>query len=93
VPLFEDYDTEIFFQLYDVAKAIDGTVKAIDAALKAHSDEQQSAILEQLQSVLGLELDAVKAVSAAVFKTDNNLTVQDKITMLDITDIYELSEP
>ena len=73
VPGFEDYDTEIFFELYDIAKAIDGTVKAVDKAMKEHSDTQQSAILEQLQSVLGMEMEAVKAVSKAVFKTDNNL--------------------
>ena len=73
VPGFEDYDTEIFFELYDIAKAIDGTVKAVDKAMKEHSDAQQSAILEQLQSVLGMEMEAVKAVSKAVFKTDNNL--------------------
>ncbi|AOX01248.1 hypothetical protein BJP34_18990 [Moorena producens PAL-8-15-08-1] len=73
VPGFEDYDTEIFFQVYDIAKAIDGTVKAVDKAMKEYSDAQESAILEQLESVLGIERSAVKAVSKAVFKTDNNL--------------------
>ena len=73
VPGFEDYDLEIFFQLHDIAKAIDNMVRAVNKALKEHSDSQQSAILEQLQGVLGLELEAVKALSAAVFKTNNNL--------------------
>ncbi len=73
VPGFEDYDKEIFFQLYDIAKAIDDTVMAVDKAMKEHSDAQENGILEQLQSVLGIESSAVKAVSKAVFKTDNNL--------------------
>ncbi|WP_287357028.1 hemopexin repeat-containing protein [Moorena sp. SIO3B2] len=73
VPGFEDYDKEIFFQLYDIAKAVDGTVMAVDKAMKEHSDAQENGILEQLQSVLGIESSAVKAVSKAVFKTDNNL--------------------
>ena len=73
VPAFSDYDIEIFFQLYDIAKAIDSTVKAVNQALKEYSDAQQTAVLEQLQAVLGIDLDAVKAVSAAVFKTDTNL--------------------
>ncbi|OLT60529.1 hypothetical protein BJP37_17440 [Moorena bouillonii PNG] len=73
IPGFEDYDKEIFFQLYDIAKAIDGTVKAVDKAMKEYSDAQESGILEQLESVLGIERSAVKAVSKAVFKTDNNL--------------------
>ncbi|MEM9003400.1 MAG: hemopexin repeat-containing protein [Cyanobacteria bacterium P01_F01_bin.86] len=73
IPGFNDYSTEIFFLLYEVAKAIDGTVKAVNQALEAHSKAQQDAILAQLQNVLGIELEAVKAVSAAVFKTDNNL--------------------
>ena len=73
VPAFEDYDREVFFQLYEIAQAIDGTVKAIDQALKDHSENQQNAIIEQLQGILGIEMDAVKALSKAVFKTEDNL--------------------
>ncbi|NEQ65195.1 MAG: hypothetical protein F6K21_06795 [Symploca sp. SIO2D2] len=73
VPAFVDYDKEIFFLLYDIAKAIDDTVKAVDKALKAHGDEQQKGILEQLQNALGIELEAVKAISAAIFQTNTNL--------------------
>ncbi|GAB4384359.1 MAG: hypothetical protein Kow00121_47710 [Elainellaceae cyanobacterium] len=73
VPGFSDYDTEIFFQLYDIAKAIDTTVKAVHQALKEHSNTQQNAVLEQLQTVLGMDLDAIKMVSSAIFKTDTNL--------------------
>ncbi|MDV3348292.1 hemopexin repeat-containing protein [Leptothoe sp. LEGE 181152] len=73
LPGFEDYNLEVFFQIHDIAKAINGTVKAVDQALKAHTDEQQSAIIEQLQGVLGINPDAVKALSQAVFKTENNL--------------------
>ena len=73
VPGFEDYDREVFFQLYDIAKAIDDTVKAVDKALKDHSESQQTAIVEQLQGVLGIDADAVKALSKAIFKTEDNL--------------------
>ncbi|MEP0925071.1 hemopexin repeat-containing protein [Leptolyngbya sp. ST-U4] len=73
IPAFSDYDTEIFFQLYDIAKAIDSTVKAVHQALKEYSDAQQDAVLEQLQTVLGIDLDAIKVVSSAIFKTDTNL--------------------
>ena len=73
LPSFEDYDKEVFFQLYDIAKAIDNTVKAVDKGLRDHSAAQENAVLEQLQNLLSLDLEAVKAVSAAVFKTDKNL--------------------
>ncbi|HEY9736914.1 MAG TPA: hypothetical protein V6D06_11545, partial [Trichocoleus sp.] len=73
VPAFSDYDTEIFFLLYDIAKAIDSTVKAVDQALKDYSATQQNTVLEQLQNLLGIDLEMVKALSAAVFKTDSNL--------------------
>ncbi|MBE7383698.1 MAG: hypothetical protein F6J95_020045 [Leptolyngbya sp. SIO1E4] len=73
IPAFEDYTLEVFFQIHDIAKAMNGTVKAIDQALKDHTEEQQSAIVEQLQGVLGIDPEAVKALSQAVFKTDNNL--------------------
>ncbi|NEO53219.1 MAG: hypothetical protein F6K54_09085 [Okeania sp. SIO3B5] len=73
VPDFADYDREIFFLLYNIATAIDDTVKGVDEALKARAEEQQKAILEQLQNALGIELDAVKAISAAIFQTNANL--------------------
>lgn len=73
IPGFEDYTLEVFFQIHDIAKAINGTVKAVDQALKDHTEEQQSAIVEQLQGGLGIDPEAVKALSQTVFKTENNL--------------------
>ncbi|NEQ35259.1 MAG: hypothetical protein F6K40_02635 [Okeania sp. SIO3I5] len=73
IPGFEDYSIEVFFILYDVAQAIDGTVKAVDKALKDNSESQQNAIVEQLQGVLGIDADAVKALSKEIFKTEDNL--------------------
>ncbi|WP_088889118.1 hemopexin repeat-containing protein [Leptolyngbya ohadii] len=73
VPAFSDYDTEIFFQLYDTAKAIDSTVKAVHQALKDYSNAQQDAVFEQLRTILGVDLDTIKVVSSAIFKTDINL--------------------
>ena len=73
VPGFVDYDLEIFFQLHEIAKAIDTTTKAIDQALKDHARNQQAATVEQLQGVLGIEAKTVEALSKAVFKTEDNL--------------------
>ncbi|NET40671.1 hemopexin repeat-containing protein [Okeania sp. SIO2B3] len=73
IPGFEDYSIEVFFILYDVAQAIDSTVKAVDKALKDNSESQQNAIVEQLQGVLGLDADTVTALSKAIFKTEDNL--------------------
>ncbi len=73
VPAFEDYNLDVFFQIHEIAKAIDGTVKAVDRALKDHTEGQQNAIIEQLQGVLGIDPEAVKALSQAMFKTENNL--------------------
>ena len=73
VRTFEDYDLDIFFQLHEIAKAIDTTVQAIDRALRAHTQNQQAATIEQLQGVLGIESNAVEALSKAIFKTEDNL--------------------
>ena len=70
VPGFEDYDKEIFFLLYEIATAIDDTINALLDTLKAHAQEQQNAILEQLENALGIEVEAVKAISTAIFKTN-----------------------
>ncbi len=73
IPGFEDYNLDVFFQIHEIAKAIDGTVKAVDQALKDHTEGQQNSIIEQLQGVLGIDSEAVKALSQAVFKTEDNL--------------------
>ncbi|MGD1804800.1 hemopexin repeat-containing protein [Dapis sp. BLCC M126] len=73
IPAFEDYNLEVFFLLYDVAQAIDSTVKAVDQALKDNSENQENGIVEQLQGVLGIDSDGVKALSKAIFKTEENL--------------------
>ncbi|MEM9219073.1 MAG: hemopexin repeat-containing protein [Cyanobacteria bacterium P01_F01_bin.150] len=73
IPGFEDFTLEVFFQLHDIAQAMNSTVKAVDQALKDNTEEQQSAIIEQLQGVLGIDSEAVKVLSQAVFKTENNL--------------------
>lgn len=75
IPGFSDYDTEIFFLLYEIANAVDRTVKAVNQALKEYSNAQQNTILEQLQNALGIQLDAVKILSTAIFKTDANVHV------------------
>lgn len=73
VPGFDDYDTDLFFQLYEIAKAIDTTVKNVNEVMQANSEAQQTAILEQLTSVLGIEQEAVKLLSEEIFKTEDNL--------------------
>lgn len=73
IPGFEDYSIEVFFILYDVAQAIDSTVKSVDKALKDNSESQQNAIVEQLQGVLGIDADVVTTLSKAIFKTEDNL--------------------
>nr|VFK63847.1 MAG: Hemopexin [Candidatus Kentron sp. UNK]VFK70948.1 MAG: Hemopexin [Candidatus Kentron sp. UNK] len=73
VPGFEDYDKEVFFQLHGVAKAIDGVVRSIDEAMRQQNQLQETAILEQLQGVLGIDPAAVKMLSKAIFKTEDNL--------------------
>ena len=70
---YEDYDKEIFFLLYDNAQFIDSSIKSIDQAMKQLGEIQQNTILEKLQGVLGIDLDAVKALSKAIFKTEDNL--------------------
>ena len=72
IPSFEDYDKEIFFLLHEIAKAIDDTLKAMDEALKTYTQDQQNGILEQLENALGIEVEAVKAISAAIFQTNTN---------------------
>ncbi len=73
IPAFEDYDLEVFFQIYDIAKAINDTVNAVDQALKDYTDAQQAVIIDQLQGILGIDADAVKALSEEIFKTEDNL--------------------
>ncbi|XOF34642.1 MAG: hemopexin repeat-containing protein [Candidatus Electrothrix sp. YB6] len=73
VPEFEDYDKEIFFLLYEAAQAVDKTVKGIDGAMKEQSMAQENFVIEQLQGMLGIDPDAVKMLSKAIFKVEDNL--------------------
>ena len=73
LPGYEDYDREIFFALFEAAKEIKDVVESISNTLKGQARKQENAVLEQVQSALGIEEGAVKIITQHIFKAEKHL--------------------
>lgn len=72
---FEDFDREIFFSFHEVAKGLGDTVKNIELAVTEKAAAQEEAVLSVLEGFLGIEQQAIKTVSKAILKTENDIHV------------------
>jgi len=74
--VFKDYNKDVFFILHELAKHIDSDVKAIVKHFTMLDKSLDMAVFTSLQSVFGLESEALAKLSSLVFETEQNLREQ-----------------
>jgi hypothetical protein len=66
LPGLEDYATDVFFLLHDVAAELSAGITEIAAALTAHEERQLTTLFAVLQDALGVPAAAAEAIAAAL---------------------------
>ncbi|HWQ12191.1 MAG TPA: hemopexin repeat-containing protein [Roseiflexaceae bacterium] len=73
VEAFEDYTSDIFFMLHDVAKETAAAIDEIVGALSACADDQIAVVLAVLQEALGVDGEVARVICQHVLRGLDNL--------------------